>query len=337
MKRIFLSLVATLSLVSGVSAQLVVLEDGRTVIGNMPINKISNTGASLNLWDLSKDKGGSIAFGENDGAIIAGDGESGELILKVQENFGIAASDKLIMLYLNGSKCIRFGWPVQSSSFLTQSDSRLKTNVSSIDNIHLQLANVNPVSYNLCYPVENDTIVLGAVPKTTEFITEDRTRYGFIAQEVQEIFPNLVVEGEDGYLSIDYIGFIPVLVDAYKELTVKLAEQEELITELLGHISPNYKPASVSSFYDGQIVLKQNKPNPFNTITTIDCEIPESVGNAFICIYDIQGHQLSRLNLHDRGNVSVSIEASTLNPGIYIYSLIADGTEIDSKRMIITD
>jgi len=38
--------------------------------------------------------------------------------------------------------------------------------------------------------------------------------YGLIAQEVQKEFPEMVYE-EDGYLSVDYIQMIPVLVEAH--------------------------------------------------------------------------------------------------------------------------
>lgn len=51
-------------------------------------------------------------------------------------------------------------------------------------------------------------------------------------QEVREIFPNLVVEGEEGMLSIDYNGFIPVLVQAVKNLTRQVEEQANIISSL---------------------------------------------------------------------------------------------------------
>lgn len=41
---------------------------------------------------------------------------------------------------------------------------------------------------------------------------------GFIAQEIQKIFPELVQTDIDGYLSVDYTGLIPHLVEAVKEL-----------------------------------------------------------------------------------------------------------------------
>ncbi len=53
---------------------------------------------------------------------------------------------------------------------------------------------------------------------------------GFIAQEIQKIFPELVNQGSDGYLSVDYTGLIPHLVESVKVLK---SENEELKERLL--------------------------------------------------------------------------------------------------------
>jgi predicted nuclease with TOPRIM domain len=44
---------------------------------------------------------------------------------------------------------------------------------------------------------------------------------GFSAQEVKEIIPELVSEGEDGYLSIEYGKMTPLLLEAIKALMVE--------------------------------------------------------------------------------------------------------------------
>ena len=49
---------------------------------------------------------------------------------------------------------------------------------------------------------------------------------------MKEIFPDLVCEDEDGYLSVDYIGFIPILVDAVKSLKAEVEEQKSVIESL---------------------------------------------------------------------------------------------------------
>jgi Chaperone of endosialidase len=46
----------------------------------------------------------------------------------------------------------------------------------------------------------------------------EKLQTGLIAQEVQAVFPELVNTGEDGMLSVNYIGLIPHLVEAVKEL-----------------------------------------------------------------------------------------------------------------------
>jgi hypothetical protein len=53
---------------------------------------------------------------------------------------------------------------------------------------------------------------------------------GFIAQEIQKIFPELVNTGSDGYLSVDYTGLIPHLVESVKALK---SENEFLKERLL--------------------------------------------------------------------------------------------------------
>jgi hypothetical protein len=53
---------------------------------------------------------------------------------------------------------------------------------------------------------------------------------GFIAQEIQKIFPELVNQGSDGYLSVDYVGLIPHLVEGMKSLK---NENERLKERLL--------------------------------------------------------------------------------------------------------
>ena len=82
--------------------------------------------------------------------------------------------------------------------------------------------------------------------------------------------------------------------------------------------------------------LFQNSPNPFNSVTTIRFTLPESVLNANIYIYDLQGKQVMCLPVDERGASQVSTNGSGLQPGMYIYTLIADNQEIDSKRMILT-
>lgn len=141
-------------------------------------------------------------------------------------------------------------------------------------------------------------------------------------------------------LSIDYNGFIPLVVDALKDLKAQVAEQQEIIKTLNSTSNRQLKnqQAGMSELDNAEsITLSQNKPNPFRSSTEISCYLPESVGSAFICIYDLNGRQQQQINIEGRGNVTVTISGNTLAPGMYIYSLIADGQEADTKRMILTE
>lgn len=53
------------------------------------------------------------------------------------------------------------------------------------------------------------------------------SEYGVIAQEVQTEFPELVKEDEQGYLRVDYQGFIPVLLESIKTLKTRVDLLEE--------------------------------------------------------------------------------------------------------------
>lgn len=46
--------------------------------------------------------------------------------------------------------------------------------------------------------------------------------HGVIAQEVQKEFPEMVSRGSDGYLTVDYIQLIPVIIEAIRELKTEI-------------------------------------------------------------------------------------------------------------------
>ncbi len=50
---------------------------------------------------------------------------------------------------------------------------------------------------------------------------------GVIAQEVEEVFPELVHTDEDGYKSVNYAGLIAPLIEAVKELDARLEALEK--------------------------------------------------------------------------------------------------------------
>jgi len=85
-----------------------------------------------------------------------------------------------------------------------------------------------------------------------------------------------------------------------------------------------------------QCKLYQNTPNPFNQSTEIKYYLPQDVKTAYLCIYNLQGAQIKQIKIIQRGEGSQWISGSELAAGIYLYALIVDGKEVDTKRMILT-
>lgn len=176
-----------------------------------------------------------------------------------------------------------------------------------------------------------DTAV--AAPQLSKIQIQDleKSHFSLVADQVEAIYPNLVYEDEDGQKCINYIELIPVLVQSVNELRAE-------ITRLKGETEKDVKAVTMGNHLSEQdlTTLSQNKPNPFSVATEIEVCLASSVKTAKLYIYNLQGTQIKELVLSDRGDVKVQISGQDLVPGMYIYSLIADGKVIDSKRMIYT-
>ena len=181
---------------------------------------------------------------------------------------------------------------------------------------------------------------------------------GFDAGKLKIVFPELVETDKDGNSYIDYTGLIPVLVEAIKEQSRIITAQSLKLKEV-GLLTENLTTMSSSSSTDSSTTTKskstttdtntsipnavlanaflyQNTPNPFNTTTEIKYFLPEESTNAYIYVFNLQGNLLLTYNLSDNGFGSVVINGSSLNAGMYIYSLVVNGQEAETKRMILT-
>lgn len=55
---------------------------------------------------------------------------------------------------------------------------------------------------------------------------------GFVAQQVEPLFPELVREGPDGYKAVDYSKLVPVLVEAIKEQQKQIEQLQQRVEQL---------------------------------------------------------------------------------------------------------
>lgn len=112
-------------------------------------------------------------------------------------------------------------YPLFYSSPVIVSDRNFKTNITSFSRVMDKVSILNPVQYKL----KSDLPIPVSKINTT-------FQYGFIAQEVQEVFPEIVTQMEDGSLGIRYTELIPVLVQALKEQQEEIAELKQRVEKL---------------------------------------------------------------------------------------------------------
>ena len=110
---------------------------------------------------------------------------------------------------------VKFNGDATLSGDLTiNSDERLKDNIQPLGSTLNKLHQIEAKTYSF---------------KKDE---EHTPKIGVLAQEVQAVFPELVTEGADGILSVNYQGLVPVLINAINEQDAKMSEQDAKIAAL---------------------------------------------------------------------------------------------------------
>ena len=257
-------------------------------------------------------------------------------------------------VYVQGTLDVNGFAYVNGQNVLT-SDERLKSNIKPLFDEKEKLYLLQGKSYIKMLPTspieEEDSLMGKREIEIVEF-----PEYGYLAQELKEVFPDLVKQNSNGYYGVNYIGLIPIIVEALKDqrkdqqlesekkqteindLKVQINEQREQIKQLVKLL--DLKAINEKLFEDNGIeslpILLQNTPNPFNQATEIGYFIPENVNSANIYIYDINGFQERNIPIYERGKGATTLQASALQAGIYFYTLICDGKPVDTKQMILT-
>lgn len=247
---------------------------------------------------------------------------------------------------------------VINGTLVSSSDSRLKENLHDIgeegDAVLNKLDLLTPVSYNYINAeavAKNASRQAGTESQDSlelllmegEMLGEEKPNqvllkkhYGLLAQELQQVYPDLVYENDNGYLSINYTELIPILLQSIKELKAQ-------VDELRSPSSMNAKAMAMETSEAtgmGAVIadvagMDQNVPNPFSGKTDIAIYLPETVQTAMLYIYDLSGKQVEQHVIEGRGNTIMTIHADRMDAGMYIYSLIADGKVVATKRMIV--
>ncbi len=247
-----------------------------------------------------------------------------------------------------------------NGNIVWSSDACMKDNIRNLSTPLERLKQLRGVSYTLKEEQKEEVIpekilrdpgidvekINGTLKKTAKEANPllSRNYYGFLAQEVQEIFPDLVYQDDStGLLSVDYIGLIPVLVEGLnqqqsriEQLQTQLDQQKEQIASILKTVTKGKGAGSPGESLESVPLLYQNAPNPFNQSTEIRYYIPQDVQTARLYVSDVNGFRKKDYLLQTRENGSVTLSVSMLDAGTYFYTLVCDGTPVDTKQMVLT-
>ena len=127
---------------------------------------------------------------------------------------------------------------------------------------------------------------------------------------------------------------IPLLVESINELSRKVATLEG------GNaVKAKAQTTAIEETTEDidQVRMDQNKPNPFSGSTVISLNVPESTKQAAIYIYDLSGKQVQSLPVTERGETDITVYASGLSAGMYIYTLVVDGQVKVTRKMMVTE
>ena len=91
----------------------------------------------------------------------------------------------------------------------------LKKDIQVVDREKIdKLIDLNPISFQF----KNDI--------------RSKKHFGFIAQDIEKIYPELVKDSEMGYKTVNYIELIPILVSKIQLMDKEIKELNNIILEL---------------------------------------------------------------------------------------------------------
>jgi len=188
-------------------------------------NSAKGPGGTLNVFDLDSIKtslsGGTLEIGTADASIqpygsfeVAGN----NCTLKLTSESAAAEAVVISMIARPDSAKVGIGTDTPQEALhvvgnigltgeiVSLTDTKLKTNIRSIDNAIDIVNKINGVRYNY------------RVDEYPEMKLAERDQIGLLAQDVEEVLPELVFEDSNGIKSVAYIKLTAVLIEAVKEL-----------------------------------------------------------------------------------------------------------------------
>ncbi len=332
-----------------------------------------NAGAKLGFGDFGRYclNGWNVfvgEFGSTDSDILWLHGKKGLKMTAQKSNYLIADWN----YPNNGLPRFSFYTGVRADKLAISSDDNHKSSITNITAALTRLIQIRGVQYTYT-PISNTISVgdTGQCPTRTNgslsgkeaddsaymaslLNTRDQGefRYGLRTSDLLTYFPNVVEYDAAGNEYVNYIEMIPVIIAAIRELYIIMGTIQGTSPDAVGENNDDDINRQSGSTPTGDMVhataqskhsrsatqatLYQNVPNPFNSTTMIEYYIPDNAANANIYVFDLTGELLQTYPINAFGKGQVTISGSTLNAGMYVYSLVVNNEIVDTKRMILT-
>lgn len=243
------------------------------------------------------------------------------------------------------------------------SDARMKDNIQPIENPIDILSRVDGVSYTyrLSEIQNNRKSGENAFPETSETATNEvntalaekeqrnerikkeieqrekeeanRKRIGFMAQDIQKVLPELVQTDEKGIMSIDYIGFIPLIVESLKQMQQTIQDQQKEI-ETLQSLLPAETKSMLRSTSNEEVSVVEGAKLFNRAGASVSYTLPAIFTAADLQVFDISGRLLKKVVLTGSNSI-VEIDSSEIGYGTFIYALFVDGKKADILKKYI--
>ena len=243
------------------------------------------------------------------------------------------------------------------------SDARMKDNIQPIENPIDILSRVDGVSYTyrLSEIQKNRKSEENAFPETPETMTNEvndaltekeqrdeqikkeielreeeeanRRRIGFMAQDIQKVLPELVQTDEKGVMSIDYIGFIPLIVESLKQMQQTIQDQQKEI-ETLQSLLPAETKSMFRSTSNEDVSVVEGAKLYNRAGASVSYTLPATYNTADLKVFDISGKLLKKIILTGNNSI-VDFNSSEIGYGTFIYMLFVDGKKADTLKKFI--
>lgn len=216
----------------------------------------------------------------------------------------------------SGTLKLKVNGITMSDGYLITSDARYKKDVTALEGSLNKLLKMRGVAYNWD-KARNPDMGFG-----------DEKQLGFIAQEVEKVLPEMVYTMDNGYKAVNYTALIPVMVEAIKEQQSTIAKLQDELSRVQDIQSGKTDPLSLSS-------TMTIHPNPSNDLVTIGFTGIDPTAQSHVMIFDMNGKLIKTIELTTRTLEKLELAKGTLDPGMYIVSLISNNKELHTQRLII--